>query len=84
MLVLTRKLGEGITIGNGIRVIILGVRGNKVRVGIEAPPQTEIYRDELYARIVEENRKAAGGANAVETTTRLLPALVPRRGRGKP
>ena len=61
MLVLTRKLGEGITIGTGIRVVILGVRGNQVRLGIEAPAQTEIYRDEVYAKIVEENRRAAEG-----------------------
>ena len=47
MLVLTRRLGEGITIGSGIRVVILGIRGNQVRLGIEAPPQTEIYRDEI-------------------------------------
>ena len=59
MLVLTRRLGEGITIGSGIRVVILGIRGNQVRLGIDAPPQTEIYRDEIYAKIVDENRRAA-------------------------
>ena len=59
MLVLTRKLGEGVTIGNGIRVVILAIRGNQVRLGIEAPLQTEIYRDEIHAKIVEENKRAA-------------------------
>jgi carbon storage regulator len=52
-------LGEGIAIGSGIRVVVLGIRGNQVRLGIEAPPQTEIYRDEIYAKIVDENRRAA-------------------------
>ena len=74
MLVLTRRLGEGITIGSGIRVVILGIRGNQVRLGIEAPPQTEIYRDEIYAKIVEENRRAAEGTSG---DTVLLPKLSP-------
>jgi carbon storage regulator len=59
MLVLTRRLGEGVTIGQGIRVVVLAIKGRQVRLGIEAPPQTEIYRDEIYTRMVEENRKAA-------------------------
>ena len=61
MLVLTRKLGEGITIGDGIRITILGVRSGHVRLGIDAPPNTGIYRDEIYARIMDENRRAAEG-----------------------
>jgi carbon storage regulator len=78
MLVLTRRLGEGVTIGQGIRVVVLGIKGNQVRLGIEAPAQTEIYRDEIYSKIVEENRKAA------ETTpgeTPLGPWLKGRAGR---
>jgi carbon storage regulator len=74
MLVLTRKLGEGITIGTGIRVVILGIRGNQVRLGIEAPTHTEIYRDEVYAKIVEENRRAAEGMSgqiAIPSTLNL-------------
>jgi len=59
MLVLTRKLGEGIAIGNGIRVVIVGIKGQHVRLGIEAPAQTGIYRDEIYTRIMDENRRAA-------------------------
>ena len=58
MLVLTRKLGEGITIGDGIRVVIVGIKGQHVRLGIEAPAQPTIYRDEIYARIMDENRRA--------------------------
>ena len=61
MLVLTRKLGEGIAIGTGIRVVILGIRGNQVRLGIEAPQHTQIYRDEIYTKIISENQRAAEG-----------------------
>ncbi|MEW6542387.1 MAG: carbon storage regulator CsrA [Nitrospirota bacterium] len=59
MLVLTRKLGEGITIGSDIRVVVLEVKAGQVRLGIQAPPTVQIHRDEIYAKIVEENRKAA-------------------------
>ena len=79
MLVLTRRLGEGITIGNSIRVVILGVRGNQVRLGIDAPAQTEIYRDEIYAKIVDENRRAAGGVGSIGPLAPLPTAMWQRR-----
>jgi carbon storage regulator len=59
MLVLSRRRGEGITIGSNIRIVVLGVRGGQVKLGIEAPPAVEVHRDEVYARILEENRMAA-------------------------
>ncbi|TLY20919.1 MAG: carbon storage regulator CsrA [Nitrospirae bacterium] len=80
MLVLTRRLGEGIAIGSGIRVVVLGIRGNQVRLGIEAPPQTEIYRDEIYAKIVDENRRAAEGPSSdTVLPARLSPGMWQRR-----
>jgi len=80
MLVLTRRLGEGITIGSGIRVVILGIRGNQVRLGIEAPPETEIYRDEIYAKIVDENRRAAEGTTGdTVLPAKLSPGMWQRR-----
>jgi carbon storage regulator len=72
-------LGEGITIGTGIRVVILGVRGNQVRLGIDAPPETEIYRDEIYAKIVEENRRAAEGIREQALPSQLSPGGWQRR-----
>lgn len=79
MLVLTRRLGEGITIGSSIRVVILGIRGNQVRLGIEAPAQTEIYRDEVYAKIVDENRRSAEAAVAPVLPPQLTPGMWQRR-----
>ena len=51
MLVLTRRLGESITIGDDIRIIIVDVEGSQVKVGIDAPKSIKIYREELYAKI---------------------------------
>ena len=59
MLVLTRKITEGITIGPNIRVIVLEIKGGQVRLGIEAPHTVPVHRDEIYARILDENRQAA-------------------------
>ena len=59
MLILTRKLGESITIGDDIRVSILGVRGRQIRIGIEAPSNVVVHREEIYVKIQNENRKAS-------------------------
>ena len=59
MLILTRKLGESITIGDDIKVSILGVRGRQVRLGIEAPDSVVVHREEIYVKIQAENRKAS-------------------------
>jgi carbon storage regulator len=59
MLVLTRKVGEEIYIGDRICVKVIEISGNKVRLGIDAPVSLRIYREELLARIKSENRFAA-------------------------
>ena len=51
MLVLTRRLGESITIGEDVKIIIVEIDGNQVKLGIEAPREIEIYREELYEKI---------------------------------
>ncbi|OPX24492.1 MAG: carbon storage regulator [Candidatus Latescibacterota bacterium] len=58
MLILTRKLGEGIVIGDGIRVTVVDIRGKQVKLAIEAPRDVTVHREEIYQRIVEENRQA--------------------------
>jgi carbon storage regulator len=59
MLILTRKLGERITIGDDISVTLLEIKGSQVRLGIEAPKGIGIYRQEVYERIREQNLKAS-------------------------
>ena len=59
MLILTRKLGESITIGDDIKISVLGVHGRQVRLGIEAPLNVVVHREEVYVRIQEENRNAS-------------------------
>ena len=56
MLVLTRRIGETVTIGNDITLTILSVRGNQVRVGIGAPKEVEVHREEIYERIQREKQ----------------------------
>jgi len=59
LLILTRKLGESITIGDDIKVTVLGVFGRQVRIGIDAPAKVVVHREEIYVKIQQENRKAA-------------------------
>jgi len=64
LLILTRKLGESITIGDTIRVSVLGIRGRQVRLGIDAPSDVVVHREEIYVKIQQENRKAVGNVKA--------------------
>ena len=59
MLILTRKAGEKIVIGDQVKVYIIEIRGQQVRLGIEAPVETPIYREEVFQKILEENRLAS-------------------------
>jgi carbon storage regulator len=62
MLILTRKLGESVTIGDDIKITILGVRGRQVRLGVIAPQKVTIHREEVYFKIQEENKRAVASA----------------------
>ncbi len=59
MLVLTRKVGEGISIGDDIKIVVMQIKGKQVRLGIKASPSTVVHREEVYQRIQDENRQAS-------------------------
>lgn len=59
MLVLTRKVGEGIVIGDDVTIKIIELKGGGVRIGIDAPKDRKIYRQELYDKITQENLEAS-------------------------
>jgi carbon storage regulator len=61
MLILTRKPGESLYIGDNVKVTIVEMKGNQIRVGIDAPSDLRIYREEIYLQILDENKKAAEG-----------------------
>ena len=55
MLILTRRVGETLVIGDDVTITVLGVRGNQVRVGVNAPKDVAVHREEIYQRIQDEN-----------------------------
>lgn len=59
MLILTRKAGEGIRIGDNIQITIVEIKGGGIRIGIDAPADQKIYRQEVYDRICQENKEAS-------------------------
>ncbi len=55
MLILTRRVGETLMIGDDVTVTVLGVKGNQVRIGVNAPKDVAVHREEIYERIRKEN-----------------------------
>ena len=64
MLVLTRRLGEAITIGEDIKITIVDIDGNQVKLGVEAPRSIEIYREELYKKVKGHEFESASAAKS--------------------
>lgn len=61
MLILTRRTGETVMIGNDVTLTVLGVKGNQVRIGINAPKNVPVHREEIYERIKRELQGEANG-----------------------
>ena len=83
MLILTRKEGEGIRLGEHIRIVLVQLKGNQVRLGIECPSNMRVLREELYEGVREENLAAmtADQAQMINLTKQLSPptAKQPRK-----
>jgi carbon storage regulator len=69
MLILTRRVGETVMIGNDVTVTVLGVKGNQVRIGVNAPRDVAVHREEIFERIKREEQDGKGTA-----TVRPVPA----------
>lgn len=80
MLVLTRRVNESIVIGDSIEVKVLEVRGDQVKLGVQAPRRVPVHRKEVFEEIVRENRLAAEAAQVVSED---VAALLLRKGEGR-
>jgi carbon storage regulator len=72
MLVLTRKLGESIAIDDHIKVVVVQIKGKQVRLGIQAPKETKIHREEVYAAIQDQNKEAVKAPVAMAQVSKVL------------
>lgn len=72
MLALSRKLGESIVIGKDIKISILEIKGDQIKIGIDAPKNVTIYREEIFRQIEEENKEAMKHNNVKESLSKLF------------
>jgi carbon storage regulator len=79
MLILSRRPGESFTIGDDVVVTVVGVSGNQIRLGITAPREVRVLREEIYKAMREENQAAA--ANALDSNRKLEDAVSQTQGR---
>lgn len=63
MLILTRRPGESLYLGENIKITVLGIQGKQVKLGIDVPADTTVYREEVYEKVIEENRRALATSN---------------------
>ncbi|MGC8718541.1 MAG: carbon storage regulator CsrA [Thermodesulforhabdaceae bacterium] len=82
MLILSRKEGEAIRIGDDIEIIVTEITSNRVKIGIRSPRNIPVYREELYQRIKEENRQAALMTNS--DLIESLPFIIKSELKGQP
>ena len=72
MLVLTRKLHECIAIDDHIKIVVVQIKGKQVRLGIQAPKETKIHREEVYDAIKTQNREAIKAPSEIDEVTKAL------------
>lgn len=72
MLALSRKVNESIIIGNNVEITILDIKGDQIKIGINAPKSVPVYRKELYLQIQEENKEAVGQVIDPKNLEKLL------------
>ncbi len=72
MLILSRKVDEKIKIGNDITLTIIELHGDQVKIGVEAPKNVKVFRQEVYDAIQEQNKEAAAGSATLEALSSLL------------
>ena len=83
MLILTRKVGEAVTIGDDIKVQVVEVKGRQVRLGITAPSEWSVHREEIFLRLQQQNLESvATRTTDLERAARLWVAGEPERGGG--
>lgn len=84
MLVLTRRVGESLVIGNEVTVTVLEVRGDQVRIGVDAPRSIQVHREEVYRELEAENASATAAADRTKRLVARLPQNAANRPRPTP
>ena len=77
MLVLTRRPGESIVVGDNIVVTVIEIKGGQVRIGIDAPREVDVYREEIYEQVRQENLTAIANVDEIREAVKDQPRLEP-------